>query len=362
MKNIPLRDKKWIIPAAHFLGWLLFLSIPFLSQQPRHNMPHGAMPQMHDPRMFYPRREFDWNGMRNLNVVNDILLIAVFYMNLFFIAPLLTRQKKYSVYLLIQAVNMTLYYLLLQILKMLLITDDRHMPLGMQVFSYVVIVLVSLCIGLITEHARVEGLQKEKENDMLRTELNFLRWQISPHFLFNVLNNMVSLARVRSDKLEAMLLDLSNLMRYMLYENDEHKISIAREKEYLYSYIDLQRSRLGKDVVVNTDIFIADRADEQDTIEPMLLIPFIENAFKHGIGTVKDPVIDINVHFDHNMLTMVVRNKYVEMPEETKDSARGIGLVNVQKRLNLLYPGKHSLHTDNGNDWYVITLGINLTR
>jgi LytS/YehU family sensor histidine kinase len=236
-----------------------------------------------------------------------------------------------------------------------------RMPLGMQLFNYVIVVLASLCYTLINENIRVDKMQKEKENEALRTELTFLRWQISPHFLFNVLNNMVALARVRSEKLEKSLLNLSSLMRYMLYETDEQKVSIEREAEYLQSYIDLQNLRFGNEVKVLSEIYVSEKTNNSHVIEPMLLIPFIENAYKHGIGNITEPIIDIYVHFENDMLTMTVKNKFLPESSAKKDDAQGIGLANVKRRLNLLYPQKHSLGITTINGWYISTLGINLS-
>ena len=182
---------------------------------------------------------------------------------------------------------------------------------------------------------------------------------MSPHFLFNVLNNMVALARTRSDKLEEMLLNLSSLMRYMLYETDEHRVYIERETEYLRNYISLQQFRFGNEVKVTANIYVADEVSENDVIEPMLLIPFIENAFKHG-ASVSNPVIDVYVHFENNMVTMNVKNKYQRDVTRKQEDVKGIGMANVKRRLSLLYPNKHSLHVNDADGFYDVTLGINL--
>ncbi len=350
-RTIAKQSKRWIIPIAHFLGWLLFFSIPFFSRdEHRHfdqHFPHHPMPEK--------------DSMPYLFLFTNIIMVAIFYLNTSLIAPIFIKEKKYGKYLLIQFAATLFFYFVIKSITSLVLSDNMEMPQVMQVFNYTIVILVSLCYSLIRENIRVDRLQKEKENETLRTELSFLRWQISPHFLFNVLNNMVALARARSAKLEGMLLNLSSLMRYMLYETDEQKVSIEREAEYLQSYIDLQNLRFGNEVKVTSDIYISERTNRDDSIEPMLLIPFIENAFKHGIGPIKNPVIDINVHFEHDMLTMTVKNKYLPVSSEKKDETKGIGLINVNKRLKLLYPLKHSLSVDKIDGWYISTLGINLS-
>lgn len=197
---------------------------------------------------------------------------------------------------------------------------------------------------------------KERENENLKTELSFLRSQVSPHFLFNVLNNMVAMARLKSELLEPSLIRLSGLLRYMLYESDETSVTLLRETEYVNSYIELQKIRFAKSLIILSDM------DEGDTqlIEPMLLIPFIENAFKHGTGNIEDPVIDISLRISEGLIDFRVKNKYNPKNEEIKDPTSGIGLPNVIRRLNLLYDQKHILSINKENGLFTISLQIKL--
>jgi len=176
--------------------------------------------------------------------------------------------------------------------------------------------------------------------------------------MFNVLNNMVSLARKQSDLLEPSLIKLSSLMRYMLYEADEEKVSIEKEMDYLQSYIDLQQQRFGKKVQVKVHMHTM---DDHYQLEPMLLIPFVENAFKHGTGMIEDARIDIDLEADKNVLQFTVSNKYNSVSAEIKEKTSGIGLANVQRRLNLLYGKNHSLTISTNNNWFVVVLKINLS-
>ena len=147
-------------------------------------------------------------------------------------------------------------------------------------------------------------------------------------------------------------------MRYMLYETDEEKVSLEKETEYLQSYIDLQRQRFSKKVIINVTLLPADKLYDN---EPMLLIPFVENAFKHGTGMIDNAQIDINLKAANNMLHFTVSNKYNPDSSEIKDKASGIGLVNVQRRLNLLYPGQHQLSITKNDGQFVVSLQINIT-
>ena len=192
----------------------------------------------------------------------------------------------------------------------------------------------------------------------LEMELKFLRSQISPHFLLNILTNLVSLARKKSENLESSLLMLSGLMRYMLYDADK-KISLQQEVEYLESFVSLQKLRFERDVKI---MFNIELSPEQRNycIEPMLLIPFIENAFKHGTGYVDHPAIDIDLTANNGDLFFRVKNKFDQETDTTKDEMSGIGLNNVRSRLALLYPEKHNLVIQNNKNMFNITLTLKL--
>ncbi|GEO12237.1 hypothetical protein SAE01_47330 [Segetibacter aerophilus] len=202
-----------------------------------------------------------------------------------------------------------------------------------------------------------ERIDKEKENEHLKTELSFLRSQVSPHFMFNVLNNMVALARKKSDILEPSLIKLSSLLRYMLYETDEEKVLLEKEIDYLNSYIDLQSQRFGSKVKVNVTM---DHFDNSYFIEPMLLIPFVENAFKHGTGLIQNAEINIELKAMNNLLQFTVINQHDNSSEETKDKTSGIGLQNVRRRLNLLYKDNHTLLITNRDNKFIVSLQLNL--
>jgi len=193
-----------------------------------------------------------------------------------------------------------------------------------------------------------------------------LRGQVNPHFMLNVLNSMVLLARRKSDLLEPVLLELAGLMSYMLYDTNNEKISLEDEIRYLRAYIDLQLLRFGDDVTVqfNTSGLLDNRY-----IEPMLLIPLVENAFKHGIGLVGQPEIGIDIRaVAADRLSMTVRNRYNPLIGSTDNRPPGIGLKNLRKRLELIYPGEFELNIVNNEhvdailaeNWFIITLNIPL--
>ncbi|MDB5008175.1 MAG: ypdA 3 [Mucilaginibacter sp.] len=208
----------------------------------------------------------------------------------------------------------------------------------------------------LADQSREINTRREITNAALVSELAFLRSQISPHFIFNVINGVVALSRLNPPAVEPTLIQLSQLLRYMLYITDEEKVTMKQKADYLSNYIELQKLRFGEQVKVN---FTIDITAPEKTIEPMLLIPFVENAFKYGIGDVIDPVIDIALKERDKKLIFIVKNPY--NPDEiTKTGDHGIGLANVKRRLELLYPGKHSLLISQSDNNYTVNLQLQL--
>jgi two-component system, LytTR family, sensor kinase len=226
--------------------------------------------------------------------------------------------------------------------------------LSFNLFPVLFVLTASTAFRMVSDRVKEDRLKAEKETENLKTELSLLRSQVSPHFMFNIMNNMVALARKKSDILEPSLIKLSALLRYMLYETDE-KVPLQKEIEYLQSYIDLQRQRFGNNVLIKTSMQPEDQAYE---IEPMLLIPFVENAFKHGTGMIENAEIDINLQTEKHILSFSVRNKFCDTATEVKDKSSGIGLVNVQRRLDLLYGNKYSLLITKQDNWFIVSLQL----
>jgi LytS/YehU family sensor histidine kinase len=207
-------------------------------------------------------------------------------------------------------------------------------------FLVVTVVAISTTYRFMIDRVKLNNIEQERRNEHLKSELTFLRSQISPHFIFNILNSAVSLSRINSDQLEPTLIKLSSLMRYMLYGADDEKVPLTQEIDYLESYIDLQKLRFGDDVPIT---FNRSGALFGHGIEPMLLIPFVENAFKHGVGEINNPSISVDVEVEDGTLHFRVVNRFNPDSREIKDPQSGIGLANVKKRLNLLYGENHTL-------------------
>ena len=197
-----------------------------------------------------------------------------------------------------------------------------------------------------------ERIQRDLENQRLSAELAFLKSQINPHFLFNSLNSIYSLAYQRSETTPEAILKLSEIMRYMLYECNDNKVDLASELQYLQNYIDLQKIRFGNKAFID---FKIDGKVETQQIVPLLLIAFIENAFKHGVASNPQTPIRLLIEVDEAHLHFFMQNK---KHTNNRDESGGIGLNNVKRRLDLLYPGKYNLDIRDERDTYTVELSL----
>lgn len=339
---------KWGSTLLHISAWALLFSLPTLLSS-SHN----------DNRPPVREEEQETLGMVIVWIMN-FSWIAFFYLNALVLIPRLVNTKKYWIY--VAALLISLLALLTENwLLFRLRTGPEQFNIGRHIifnfFIYLFFWSSSTAYQMVKDKLESERIQAEKENENLKTELSLLRSQASPHFMFNVLNNMVALARKKSDLLEPSLIKLSALMRYMLYESDEEKVSLETEIEYLESYIDLQQQRFGNKVKIDKEF---EQTDTACQLEPMLLIPFVENAFKHGVGMIEDAVISIRLKVENNRLLFTVKNRFNRNIADQKDDTSGIGLTNVKRRLNLLYGNRQQLNITEKDNWFIVSLQIQL--
>ena len=227
---------------------------------------------------------------------------------------------------------------------------------GFSLFPLLAITAAGFAYRYLADQFKVINNKRDITNQALLSELAFLRSQISPHFIFNVINSVVALSRLNPVLVEPTLIQLSQLLRYMLYITDEEKVTLGQKVEYLHSYVELQKLRFQDMVTVRLNFSIT---GPEKTIEPMLLIPFVENAFKHGTGGGGAANIAIELTSDHKTLHFYVSNSYNPLMPNTEEG-HGIGLVNVKRRLELLYPTKHRLSITENDNLYSVNLTIQL--
>lgn len=200
-----------------------------------------------------------------------------------------------------------------------------------------------------------QKLKAEMVNQTQTSELALLRSQVNPHFFFNTLNNIYSLVCKKSPEAPEAIMRLSAIMRYMLYDTNSDKVLLEKEIEYLQSFIELQKLRIRHQDFVE---LVIEGEVGHKTIAPMLLIPFVENAFKHGSKTGTLPGIRIHLISNPDELVFKVTNQLKKNILAPKDAVGGIGLQNIKRRLEILYPGKYSLETKEDGDFYSIKLII----
>ena len=229
------------------------------------------------------------------------------------------------------------------------------------ILFFSVYIIISTLMKLSKSWFLVSGLQKElleKEKQKTEVELKALKAQINPHFFFNTLNSIYSMALDKDDRLPGTVLQLSDLMRYFLYVSRDNFIPLEKEMAVLDNYIGLQKIR--SDSKLNFEIKRSGEINGQQ-IAPLLLITFLENAFKHGAkGSSERSFIFLNTIIEKNKLIFSIENNKGWVDEIKTDEYNGLGLENVKRQLELLYPGKHSLKISNEQNSFKVQLELNL--
>jgi two-component system LytT family sensor kinase len=328
----------------HLLFWALIIYTPIISRPDMRGMPQ---------HMFSPGRIITFN----------LVLAAEFYLNAFLLIPKVLTKNAWLYFLALLASFAVFNMLLLYLRPHFPMPEFRgmtgHMPPrgpNLILFPLLSITAGSFAYHYLADQFKAMNKKKDIANASLLSELAFLRSQISPHFIFNVINSAVALSRLNPVAVEPTLIQLSKLLRYMLYVTDAEMVTVQKKDDYLRSYIELQQLRFGDQVKIyyHSEIKAPDK-----TIEPMLLIPFVENAFKHGTGDIANPDIAVTLITDEKNLRFSVQNVY-NATEIQKDNDSGIGLINVKRRLELLYPDKHNLYINKNEQNYIVMLQLEL--
>lgn len=280
------------------------------------------------------------------------------------IIPVYTGYFTYS-YLFIKKKN--IYFILLNILVLLsysatvIIFDDGLIGLSIKnLFTIVPNFAAAMLAGIGLKSLILYFDQKKKQDELekqtIRSELSLLKSQLNPHFLFNTLHNIDALIFEDQKAASKSLLILSDMMRYMLQEAKKDFVKLEKELENLNNYIELEKQRLKNESFLRYTIS-ADTKGLQ--IAPMILLPFVENAFKHSVDSSIEDEISIKIHTVNNTLHFFCKNRY-NSQEFDKDTMSGIGLDTVQKRLHLIYPNKHNLDIFKDDSQFKIQLEIQL--
>lgn len=295
-------------------------------------------------------------------------LLSISYLNYFVFLPRFLADQNLGRYLLrFFPVFGALSYLFLKgkqaILSLFVGTDSwphsTRFVVSVILTTFFIVIFVGL-LRFVEDYFRHEAERKESENQQLTSELRFLRAQVNPHFLFNTLNNLYYLAVNQSPQTPEVIAKLSGMMRYMLHDSNHPTIPLSREVEYMESYIELEKLRLNDELPIAFQVSLG--GNESARIAPLILITFLENAFKHGIGNGSGKSwITISLQLQNNQLHYEVKNSKMQENEKTVTEASGIGLVNVRRRLELSYPKAHEITVLDTLDEYAVNLKIDLS-
>ncbi|MDO5973749.1 sensor histidine kinase [Flavivirga jejuensis] len=308
--------------------------------------------------------------------IRTSILIGVFYLNYVFLVPKLLLNKKIILYIAVSSIIILLFIFIFEPLiprprtRPLLSRIPNPTGLGLDFeknkksigfikpfhssFSLLLFIALSTSVRLVSGWYKTEKQRTQVESQKINSELLFLKAQLNPHFLFNTLNSIYSLANKKSDNTTIAIVTLSELMRYMIYEANANFVPLKKEIDHIQNYIALQLLRLKDSSGVRVNV----HGNLNYKIEPLLLISFIENAFKYGTDFKGKTNILIKISIENKALNLYVYN--TSSPTKSKNKNSGIGLENIKNRLNLLYPNSHTLNIANNKKSYEVNLVIKL--
>ena len=341
----------------HIVGWGLFFSFPFFFT--------GKESQVPDNKIECIR-----------SFIIPISFMVVFYVNYCWLVKryLFSRQrgKFLLINLLLILVTMFSVHLLMDLFPVPVEMEHQSRPprppktwnmtVGFFMVNggiYLLVAALSVAIKMTDGWYRVEALQRELEKERAEAELQNLKSQLNPHFLFNTLNNIYSLIAFSPERAQDAVHDLSRLLRYVLYESSQTHVPLGKDLDFLKNYIELMRIRLPEHVRLDTRI---DCANPDKMIAPLLFISLVENAFKHGVSNNQPSFVSIAITQVDDRLECLITNSFFPKDGTSDKSGSGIGLTNLRKRLSLLYPGSFTFEYGQEGDHYRAYLSIDLNN
>lgn len=278
-------------------------------------------------------------------IILNIGLAFGVYMNILILIPRFLKKKNYIFYTFWLVLTLAASSLIILGLFYLLLNFSRPRLFSTYFFTTASYIGITTLAKLLKDWVQLQDISlryNKVEREKLEAELNSLKAQVNPHFLFNSLNNIYSLSLINSPKTPKMILMLSDLMRHVLYESRENFIPLKKEIEFTRNFIELQRIRLSDKVAINFEV---EGEIQNKLIIPLIFEPFVDNAFKHGPKSLdKNAYINIKIRIDQDWLYFEVENNYGPI-DQIQHKAHGIGLKNAQKRLEYLYQ-KDQFHLD----------------
>lgn len=308
-------------------------------------------------------REYGIGHVVLKHVVNVLFYALIVYFNLYFLIPYYLTQRTFLRYVLFLALSVVIVTPIKAIVFYFLFTDSPAYREYVTFHSQYIFMLMFLVAAgstvtkIINDWMRHQRDRKELETQNMQSELKFLRSQINPHFLFNTLNSLYALTLKKSDKAPEIVIKLSEIMRYMLYECNERLVPLYKEVQYIRNYVDLEKLRQGQKVRI--DFHVQGTIGNQ-MIAPLIFTPFLENSFKHGVNQIAEGFVEIllEVQENHVILQMENSKPTVQASQLPRRKSGGIGLVNVRRRLDLLYPDSYTLKISDNPDKYKVYLSL----
>lgn len=298
-------------------------------------------------------------------IANGLLLFhaLVAYFNNDYLIPRLLLARNYLLYILSLGLAIVSVCFPLSIVVHIVVENEELQTLiwSDSFFLFLIInviftVITTMVLKLVKQWYSDQKTTKDLQQEQLQTELKFLKSQINPHFLFNSLNNLYALTLSKSDSAPEVVLRLSNILRYILYESNEGYVSVRKEMEHVKDYVAVEKLRLGMGVTIDIDI---DDAIQDDPVEPMLFLTLVENAFKHSEDILPEKrFIRIHAKSLDTGFRFLIENTF--SPSKRDSETGGIGLENIKKRLNLIYPNQHDIKSSTADGVYRVDLIIKL--
>lgn len=342
-----MNKNKNITVLSHLLVWFALFSMPYL-------LSYG--------------QEQDIDRIRAHFWIPLFFSAIIFYLNYFVLVDRFLFPKKMLQFIIINAAIIAFFLFLKEyiednffqdMMKRRLENTNRtgppfKMAIYIQVLSYMAPLLFSIALKTTIRWNKIEAERKEATNVKLKSELQHLHYQLQPHFFFNSLNNIYSLVDISPDEAKSSIHSLSKLMRYMLYETNMDILPLSKEIDFMKKYIDLMKLRVSDKTKVSYNFPTEETGIH---IAPLLFISLIENAFKHGVSASKESHINISMTNENKTVLFTIEND--NFPKKTDDkSGSGIGLQNLTKRLELLYPNKHSFNTSVKDNRFLVQLEV----
>lgn len=331
-------------PARHILSWVLILL---------------ALVYLDDKEL-----GFGYSLAEQLIVITFYMFIV--YFNLYYLIPNYLSQRTILTYTGLLLLSAMIITPIKTIALYFLYTGE---PVHQEYFAFkwheifMAIFLVgagSTLAKILSDWLKHERDRKELETQTMQSELRFLKSQINPHFLFNTLNSLYALTLKKSDAAPEIVIKLSEMMRYMLYECNERRVPLRKEVQYIQNYLDLERLRQGQNARIEFELT---GAINEQQIAPLMFTPFLENSFKHGLNNqLSEGYVHIKLEIADQKVHLEIENSKppVKPVQNLAKPSGGIGLVNVRRRLNLIYPDHYSLSVNEAPDRYRVNLELDL--